>query len=512
MPVLIDDKVIEDARKAAADRKALEFRDSKVAGLAIRVKSGKATWWVLTKHNKITIAPIDAFRPDQVPLLREVATKVKASWKAGLVNDQISPMLTALLTQPTHTPSLESAENTAAVKIDGAWTWEVLRTEYLFWAAEHRSDATHSTYHSALGAAKNSKLASDFKHLKGKAIANITQLDILTVRQSIIERAGITSGVPGGNFRAAEQTENGLRAAFKFALNPTRKTGLKVNPMIGLPSIERPNQKKRDIVNATAIFERPFMSLKQIYDLLFWLPQQGFAKEAELALTLQALTGQRIETVTSTFHTQVVRSYGGAFRYIWYLGPDKMRLWRPLPLPSFASWAAHSALLNFQKRELSKDPNNFLFPQIKKRFAHIPANGHISNHLVNDIFQVARKEGGPLEGTTFASHDLRRAFVTHLRHKGKRLGLGYDDIIGLIERVTHKGAGKISVIEKHYDMDPETAFSFRILLLWENMILGAHGEDKRPDDRWFDLDEPYTDYTADEWSELMQQVEREIET
>lgn len=117
MPVFIDNKVIEDARKAAADRKVSEYRDTQVAGLAIRIKNGKAAWWVLTKHNKITIGPLDAFRPDQVPLLREVATKVKASWTAGLDNDQIRTMLTALLTQPTHAPSLESAENTAAVRL-----------------------------------------------------------------------------------------------------------------------------------------------------------------------------------------------------------------------------------------------------------------------------------------------------------------------------------------------------------------------------------------------------------
>lgn len=513
MAEYIDKKTIEKARSAAQSRTAAVFRDSDVAGLCIQVKNGSAHWWVMTKNNKISFSPLDGFRIDQMPLVREIAAKIKASWKAGRKNDDIKIMVAALLSQPTATPSVEAAENVAAVKIDGAWTWEILRNEYLAWAKIYKSDAMYSTYRSALGAAKNSRLASDFAHIAGRPIANITQLDILTVRQNILERGGMVNGIPKDNVRAAEQTENGLKAAFKFAMDPRRVTGLKMNPTIGLPAVDQPDLKKRDVVNADDIFDRPFMSLKQIYDFLFWVDEQDFAHEAKRAVTLQALTGQRIETVTTTFHNQMARTYNtsGRFDYVWYLGPDKNKRYRPLPLPSWAAWAGHSALMRYRERSPAKDANNFLFPQLKKRYAHIPGNGHISNKLVNDIFQAARKPGGPLEGTHFASHDLRRAFVTHMGKKGRKLGFPYDDIVSEVAKVTHKGEGKISVIQRFYDLDTDSSLKLRMLELWQNMILGAHGEAKRPDDRWFELDEPEVPLTREEWLRIQEQTESDFQ-
>jgi len=508
MAVSINEGTFRAARNAASNRQYAIFRDSNVAGLCIQVKNGKANWWVMTKHRKISFAPLDGFRPDQVSVVREIAVKIKENWKAGRSNDEIKVLVTAFLSQLTSVPSLKFASNQAATKLDGAWTWEVLRSEYLEWARQYKSDATYSTYHSALGAAKNSALEGDFLPLKGKALTNITQLDILTVRQSILQRGGMVDGVPKRNIRAAEQTENGLKAAFKFAMDIRRNTGLKQNPTIGLPAVDQPDMKKREVVDAQEIFERPFMTLEQLHDLLFtWLPGQGFSLEAEMALTLQALTGQRIETVTSTFYNQVVRTRTSPrYRYIWYLGPDKKRLYRPLPLPSWASWAAHAALMKYHDRDRRRDPNNFLLPQLKKRYAGIPANGHISNHLINDIFHAARKPGGPLEGTTFSSHDLRRAFVTHLGKKGRRLGFTHDDIIGEVAKVTHKGEGKISVIEKFYDLDSDSSLKLRMLELWQNMILGAHGEAMRPDERFFDLDEPVLHYSDEEEKMIKEQL------
>ncbi len=500
MAEYFDRKTVEKARSAAQSRTEVTFRDSDVAGLCIRVKNGTAGWWVMTKKNKISFAPLDSFRVDQMPLVRLIAARIKASWKAGRVNDDIKIMVAALLSQPTATPCVEATENVAAVKVDGAWTWEVLRDEYLAWAKIYKSDAMYSTYRSALGAAKNSKLATDFVHLAGKPIANITQLDILGVRQNILERGGMVNGIPKDNVRAAEQTENGLKAAFKFAMDPRRATGLKMNPTIGLPAVEQPDFKKRDVINADDIFVRPYMSLKQLYDFLFWIPHQNFPHEARMAVTLQALTGQRIETVTTTFHNQMARTYDtrGRYDYVWYLGPDKNKLYRPLPLPSWAAWAGHAALMRYRERSPDKDPNNFLFPQLKKRYAHVAGNGHISNKLVNDIFQSARKPGGPLEGTDFASHDLRRAFVTHIGKKGRKLGFPYDDIVSEVGKVTHKGEGKISVIERFYDLDTDSSLKLRMLELWQYMILGVHGEAKRPDDRWFELDEPDVEWTAEQ--------------
>ena len=117
----------------------------------------------------------------------------------------------AVLSLCAATIPLQSAEADMAVKIDGAWTWKVMRTEYLKWAKVHLSDATYIGYHSGLGAAKNSVFKKDFEHIEKKAIANITQLDILMIRHNILERGGMVDGVPAGFIRTAELTEAALR-------------------------------------------------------------------------------------------------------------------------------------------------------------------------------------------------------------------------------------------------------------------------------------------------------------
>lgn len=515
----IDQGIIDRAKQLAAIRmdKETTFADASVNGLCIRVKGNRATWHLRSKPHKIDLGEIDAFNADQLDLVRELATKVKAHWKAGRSNAEIKVLIHSLVALPAkHETPMAAAEADLAVKIDGAWMWEVLRKEYLKWCSVHKSDATYNTYHSALGAAKDSVYFDDLKHLTGKAIANISQLDILMVRHNILERGGMVDGVPAGNIRTAEQVENALRAAFKYAIDPRRKSGLKVNPMIGLPGIEKPDVKKRDIVDADDIFQRTPMSLKQVHDFLMWVKRHpGFELEAKFATMLQPLTGQRIETVTSTFHNQPSRTYTShRYQYVWYLGPDKSKRYRALPLPKMAAWVAHQAILRYKERAAAEDhANNFLFRQLRARRAGDAKNGHITNHMVNDIWRLAREEGGPLAGTEYSSHDGRKAFVTHMGKRGKQVGLPYDDCVKDLQAITHKGEGKATVIERHYDLDGDEQWRLRVLELWQNLILNAHGEKRRPDDDIWDLDEGEAfGLTQAEWRKMypnQEEIEQE---
>jgi hypothetical protein len=506
----IDQKVIDKARALAAARaeKETTFSDSEVSGLCIRVKGSRACWHLRSKPHKIDLGELDAYRDDQIALVRELAVKVKALWKSGRTNHEIKVMLNSLLALPkAHEEPLAAAEADLAVKVDGAWTWEILRSEYLKWCKVHRADGTHGTYHSSLGAAKNSVLTHDLRFLAGKAIANITQIDILMVRQSILERGGMTDGVPVGNIRAAAQTENGLKAAFKFAMNPTRKTGLKVNPMLGLPGIETPDIKKRNIIDANDVFDRALLTPKQLYDFVFWLlkHKDNYAAEAVYSTLLQVLTGQRIETVTSTFRVQVMRTVTSwKYRYVWYLGPDKTGRYRALPLPPFAAWVAHQAALYYDERASNEDwRNHFLFRQLRAGRSG-DKGGHITNHLSNDVWNDARKPGGPLAGTDFSSHDARRAFVSHLGKRGKFLGLPYDNCVKDLQSITHKGEGKATVIERHYDLDGDETWRLKVLEMWESLILSAHGEKHRPDSEMFELDDdPMNGLTPEEYKSLV---------
>lgn len=493
----IDQGIINRAKELAAIRmdKETTFPDTSVSGLCIRVKGSRATWHLRSKPNKIDLGEIDAFRADQLDLVRELATKVKAHWKAGRSNAEIKVLVNSLVALPAkHETPMATAEADLAVKVDGAWTFEVMRSEYLRWCKIHKSDATYNTYHSALGAAANSVYLDDLKHLLGqnKAIANITQLDILMVRHNILERGGMVDGVPAANIRTAEQVENALRAAFKFAIDPRRKSGLKMNPMLGLPGIEKPDVKKRDMVDAGEIFQRTPMSLKQLHDFLMWVKRHPKCEpEAKFATMLQVLTGQRIETVTSSFQIQIMRTYTShRYQYVWYLGPDKSTRYRALPLPKVAAWVGHQAVLRYRERAADEDwTNHFVFRQLRPRRGGSPTNNHITNHIVNDLWNEARKEGGPLAGTKYASHDGRKAFVTHMGKRGKQVGLPYDDCVKNLQAITHKGEGKATVIERHYDLDGDEQWRLRVLELWENLILNAHGEKRRPDDDIWDLEE-----------------------
>ncbi|MNW03169.1 hypothetical protein D3C71_1990670 [compost metagenome] len=50
-----------------------------------------------------------------------------------------------------------------------------------------------------------------------------------------------------------------------------------------------------------------------------------------------------------------------------------------------------------------------------------------------------------------------------------------------------------------------------MLELWQYMILGAHGEAKRPDERWFELDEPEVPLTREEWLRIQEQTESDFQ-
>lgn len=501
----IDEKIIEKAKSLALTGldKEVTFGDDVVSGLSIRVKGSRATWHLRSKPNKMDIGELSAFSATQLGLVRELATKIKAHWKSGRSNAEIKVLINSLVSQsPRNETPLQSAEADMAVKIDGAWTWKVMRTEYLKWAKVHLSDATYIGYHSGLGAAKNSVFKKDFEHIEKKAIANITQLDILMIRHNILERGGMVDGVPAGFIRTAELTEAALRGAFSFALDPRRNSGLKVNPMIGLRGIEKPDVKKRDIVNPNTIFEPTKLTPKQLHDFMFWVikNEERWSPEAVNSCLLQCLTGQRIETPQSTFRVQIMRTYTShRYQYVWYLGPDKMKRYRALPLPKFAAWVAHRAAKHYDKRASEEDwRNNFLFRQLRAG-KDGRRDGHTVKNLPGQIWLDAREEGGPLhmvkkkpddpDPPDFSSHDARKAFVSHLGKRGKLLGLPYDNCVKDLQSITHAGEGKATVIEKFYDLDGDEQWRLRCLEMWESLILNAHGEKRRPHPDFFDLDE-----------------------
>ena len=142
---MITATVIATAAKAAeaGQEKEISFLDDGregVAGLCIRVKGNGAHWYIRIKGHKASIAELSAFKADDLPRLRELSTTIKGAWKAGRSQAAVKLIISEFLRQPKTVRSAKVAENEAAVVINGAWTWRVLRDKYLEYAREAKSE------------------------------------------------------------------------------------------------------------------------------------------------------------------------------------------------------------------------------------------------------------------------------------------------------------------------------------------------------------------------------------
>jgi hypothetical protein len=371
-----------------------------ITGFCIRVKGRSADWYVRVKGHKISIAELSAFGEEDVPALRELATSVKGAWKAGRTNDECRVIINQFLSQHGKR-SVTKAKNAAAVVLDGAWKWEDLRDAYLEYMEPQISVTHYNNLRLHLGAIPGSVYEADYKDLLGAALNNITLLDLREVRDNVLRRGGMVGNVPKTKVRAAELTQSALVNCFAWGFTEYQRSGLKGNPTIGFPDIPKPKRKKEDVEVQDdgsdddvdeVLFDRPHMSLRQIHDLLWvWLPKQKFLPEAKLALTLQGLTGQRIETITSSFIREYRRVYMQAASFIWALGPDKMSAYRVLPLPD---WAAYTTFKSLEQRKARNEKskrattdltrNLFLFPQTRVRKKGDNPKRHISNKNINN--------------------------------------------------------------------------------------------------------------------------------
>jgi integrase len=450
---VIDGNSLRRAANVAAARGDLMLRDKLTPGLAIRIQKGSAAWFLITRDTRISLGPLGSFGRDKIDLLRETVGKARAMLDRG---EDPKPFLRAFAT--SH--NAEKATADADVATGRAMRWEALRDAYLAWAKENRREDTYRTYRSALGAVVGSPLESDFEPLVGRPATSISAHDLRLVRNRILKRGQDASRRQVGNVRQATLTLAALKAAFGWAVENYELTGLTANPSVEVKPVQAPKARAKDDVDDEDLANRNrrVLTLEEIGTLMNAL-DTWHNNGARIALVLQLMTGQRRKTIVEARKRNFMKTedYG----LLWYIGPDKSGKYRVLPLPALAESAVEAAKM------AARGDSPWLFPQQRLRRAGDAGDGHMAERMINEILENFRKPGRPVASAPFlATHDLRRAFVTHVGRRLRDLGLPE----GATELVTRGDEGRVGLDARTYDLDVRMPEKWSMLKEWERLV------------------------------------------
>lgn len=449
-----DGNTIRKLRGWKAGGKEVKVYDTECPGLALRIyASGRASWSVLTRDWKATIADAESFSANDIPALREMVRTARRMRGDGRDAE-------AYIKAFVDSRSLTSAEAEANAVSGITERWEQARDQYLRELKETHSKDTHRSYRSALGAVPGSVLEDDFKPLHGKPIVSITPDDIITVKEEIRKRGTREGKGPNGNLRQANASLTVVKAFFAWQMG-RRGNPLEVNPAAAV----RPERRKggkfmKGVGEAAAI--RALLQ-EEIGMLVIGL-EKCKNPAARAAVMIQLLTGQRRMTVCEARKEAFVDhpKYG----IVWRLA-DKTNAWRVLPLPPLVRQAVENAEM------MSRTDNPYLFPQ-QRESPDGTWNGHMNERTYSDVILQMRKDSGALNGMPLrvATHDLRKAFVSTMSgtmHKyqidGRRLG--EKDI----EMITHEDEGRQGSAWRIYNLNPYLEVKHAILSEWEQFVL-----------------------------------------
>lgn len=456
----IDGNTIRRASNAAASGIDFLVRDAGSTGLAIRLQKGTGGWYLMTRSYKAKIGPLSAFAAADLPALRQLIARAR-----GLIAEgrDPKPTLQAAVVHRTADGAVAQAAATDGTVL----RWEGLRDAFLKWVEKNRATETHRGYKSALGAASNSKLAEDFKAVMGMPITLITTAELRNVRNAILAR-GKVGERQLANERQAGLTLAAIKSAFSWAVENGDVTGLSSNPASDLKLGRRASANPYAEQNETAR-EKRSITLDEIGKLMMALDYYP-NKLAALAVELQLMTGQRRMTVARARRNHFSRH--PTWGMLWKLGPDKSGKYRVLPIPERAVYIVEQAL------DFGSGDYGWLFPQQRLRKATDLGNRHIAERTISAVLEDLRAVGKPLESAPWvASHDLRRAFVTHMRPRVNSLmpfrTISADDAIPMITRADE---GREGLDETVYDQDPALPDKSKIMNEWARMVLEAYGK------------------------------------
>lgn len=449
-----DGNTIRKARNAAARNEETKFFDTACSGLAIRIyKSGRASWCILSRDWKATIADLSTFTAEDIPALRGLVPQARFLKKSGkdpshLVNEFVSRK------------DADEAGVHADVKSGEAETWDQARDSFLVWVKENRAADTHRGYKSSLGAIEKSPLHNDFEPMNGKPLASVTLEDMVIVRENIIER-GRQDG--STKIRQANLTVAALKSFWKWQRN---RVG---NPIPHNPSLElgkAANRKNRLNSSGNANLERA-LSQKEIGLVIAGLYQHHNIA-ARTALMLQLLTGQRRLSVAQARKESFYEN--PEIGIVWRL-EDKTQSWRVIPLPPRAKAAYDMAI------SLTRLENPYLFPQMRERRMGGGMEGHMNERTISKVFEDLRSADKILSKIpmSVATHDLRRALITHMSPKLYQYEIGGRQLSDRdISMITHADEGKRDTASLVYDKSERLDVKLKILSEWEKFCFDGY--------------------------------------
>lgn len=417
------------------------LRDSQAAGLAIRVYKSSASWSLITRDAKWTIAPINLFSGEDIPTLRSLVAEARQLIKDGRDPEKLFEAFRS-------EKDVKLAAHRTDVSHGVGKTWEEIRDSYLEWVSINREKDTARGYRSALGAAKGSALELDFAPLAGRPIASIETGDLAEVRNNIVERG------KGQKIRQANLTVSAFKACFKWYAN-TKGSLLKKSPATDLSSaLEKEIKKKTETFEAERTFNQDEIGML-IYGL-----ETVVNPAARLSIMIQLFTGQRRLTPLEAYKTDFIKheEYG----MVWRLD-DKTNAWRVLPLPQIAMQSVEAAIA------LSRSDNKYLFPQQRPNKKG-EMDSHMNERTVSAVLEKMRTEGGVLADIPFvpSTHDLRRAFVTVMSPKIPQYEI---DGVRLrkkdIQIITHVDEGRDTTASAVYDKNSYLDTKYKILEEWQ---------------------------------------------
>jgi integrase len=463
----IDGNTLRKVRNWMKEGMEVKVFDDECSGFAIRTyKSGKASWCILTRDWKHTLADLAVYKAEDVPKLREVVAKARQMRADG--NDP-DPFLKSFVGGSDVT----RAGHDAAVAAGAMETWEQARDAYLASLLEDNARDTYRSYRSAIGAVPGSPLEKDFEPFHGKPLAAIAPDNIVAVRDNVHLR-GKPKG-PGAHVRQANATLAVNKAFFAWQMG-RRGNPLTTNPAVLVPKVKKTagtgGKASKGAGASSALRAMSQDECGLVVLGLEWYPNVA----ARTATLLQLMTGQRRMTVCEArkeaFEDHPV--YG----MVWRL-EDKVRSWRVLPLPPTAAAAVRTAML------LTRPDNPYLFPQQRERKAGDGAEGHMNERTMSEVLEDLRALGGILSGLPFSvsTHKLRKAFVSRMSSTMHKYVIGERRLTEKdIEMITHMDEGREGTASQVYDLNPHLDVKFEVLTEWEQWVLeGYHRVKERAD-------------------------------
>ncbi|MBO6920452.1 MAG: hypothetical protein JJ858_18650 [Rhizobiaceae bacterium] len=267
--ILLNGNVMNAARRAATRGEKIEYRDTLMPGLVIRVRSSTPYFYWLSKSKKLKIGAITSFVPDDLEMLRGLIPVLKNAHKEG---ENLNAIVNEVVLKGKKNP--EDARIAAQEKKDvedgKGWTFRMARDIYLENVKAENRKRSYGNDKSCLGCEEGGEIENDFRDLLDMPMKSIQVKDLSTVLKRIKKRVGDRNPKnPNAGSSSAIATYSGIQAVFKYATLPENSelSGLDQNTarMLNKPrKVDFDKNDPRGKASAVAILA----NVKQIRKLL----------------------------------------------------------------------------------------------------------------------------------------------------------------------------------------------------------------------------------------------------